>query len=624
MAYSRDANTFRITFVQDNTNYTLIFLPYSFTDVGGTIVDLPNNALIKNSIKFDTDYNNNIRVGLKSAGEMSFILQGDNFTGDFEEVFNWVVKRGVTTAGQIAAISDKCENVTNRWILKKETYSGSDIYITMFSGYQLATGDGATIEINKNRSRFDFEVKCVDSSVAILSDIKEQYILDTLDTYKSTPNYCAGLYAFDMISGGGNPVVDRMQIGLESKNENEGYYPLPDFRDNYQFITIEDFLNTMKTCVNAVAVIKNRAYSSATLDMFNDIEEIISNYEFYEYLSTYNVANKGIALALSDIVLLLYLREYDSSTSTYTIKQNLLNDFLGTTNIKDLFNSFCEVLTKFMKRKHVGYNYEKLHFVDIDDLTTDAITLTTSSIINNFQLKVMENLSVNQVFNFKTISDLDKIAEEIRTDATTLNQASYEIDAIVDNFIPQIKLDGINENARLIGVDTYIYGSTAKSNTNKYNSLMYIKDYPNPDDTTQIACQVHNVVKRGAVTFGTTLTNPSVYGQNINGSDAVKLVEYITAAQDQSGLALAFTETLNTLFSPNPKNATLICTLDFSIFSGIESDYGFDVCGIPIIFDINDFTTVDIDIYSKGYISKIVAIDLNYNTIEVEILLISD
>lgn len=623
MAFNIDTDTFYTEFYQGDKLYRLELIPYSTTLLTATTAnELPSGALVKDSINFNTAYENNIRIGMKPAGEMSFTIQGDNLTGDFEDVFNWIVKRG-----EYQPTSATMNYLTNRWVLKRYNDTLAD-WENMFIGWQLTTGDSAEIEIDPDNERYSYEVKCVDGSVAIFADT----ILSSLIAYarfgEFSPNYCAGLYAHGFYSVGGNVRLDRQLISLENREEffNGDPNPVAEFRNCYRFMSIKNFFLQIKNYLTSILIEKYRLQPSLTFfdDIFVNFKDIYNDYTFYRWIETYNVPNKGTALTEDDVVFVARVQSYEDGT--YTTEQDV-NEILNFENAYDIYKNFCEVFLKFMKRDLNTYANEAWEFLAVDDYTTNLTTLTTSDIVNKFKGNFLQNISAKQAFHFKSISDLDKTSEEIIEDATVLSQESIEIDAIVDNFVPQIALENINENNKLqtAGTATIYYswsGTTARSNTNKYNSLMYIRDWMvNSNENTQIASQVCNVVTRDSVDYGDVLTNPDVYGQNINSSDAVKLRAYIKEAQDNSGIAIAWAEILSSLYSPNYNSVTFTMKIKMESFDSIMSKYGFDVCGIPVYIDLPNFIPNALAINNTGYISAVKSIDLRQNIIECEIIL---
>jgi hypothetical protein len=632
MSFSRDTTAFRHNFTNDNKQYRLEMIPYSTSNIDAiSYIDFPTGAIVTDTINFNAGFENNIRIGIKQASELTFTVQCDNFTSDYNDVLNWILERGANLSGDIdnPIVPDDhfTSEITNQWRLLRYNET-TEIWEKMFIGCQLVTGDNAEIDINTSKSRIEYEVHCIDSTVNILA----YNTIEDIDIEGTVPTeYVPGLYAIDFVAGGGNTLVDHQQIRLENKAENNN--PISNdaiFPSCYKFRSVNSIFNRFNTILNRIARIKYRLfnYTYVAFELFNDISEIYDNYEFYKWLETYNASNKGSAIDYNNIVLLTETLNYDSETDTYESGQKF-SSILGVSNLLEFLRGFCEIFLKFMKRDLNTYDNEKLFFCDIDDFTTDLITLTASDIVDGIKGTFLQNISAKQSFFFRNISDLDKIAEEKIENGSTLNQDAFQIDAIVDNFIPQIVSENVNDANRLViptGPPATQTGATAKSNTTKYNNLMYLKDYT-PSTTvstlldTKLASSVCNVVKRNTDVYGDTLTNPAVYGQNINEGDAKKIRDFITEAQDNCGLALAYTDVLSTLYSPLNNPITFTTQIDMDAVSEKITKYGFDLVGLPVQIDYSDFTDLTLDLNDLGYIAKINNIDLGKSLLEVELIM---
>lgn len=598
MAYTKNS-IFYDEFVLGGVSYRVEFTPADVSILSSpTYVKLPAFAIAMDGFDFKADYDGNIAIAIHNSKEFTLKVVGDAFTGDFAEVFGWIVESGVVNTR-----NDFVSNITNKWELF--IHDGTS-YKRKYTGFQIANGAGAVYDFNTKSSILTYEVKVQDVMRAVLSEITLTADMADLNLETERPDIVAN---HTITCANGNKLVlsGISQYFKVIDNNNVVVMPIGSIKTiSYDHLIV----NLESAIVNAMYT-KFRATNTVSVTYFDG--DFLDGYTFYNTDFSYDAAHtRGAAVAQSDL-LLVAQKETETGVWGWNI---MIDGIFAKSNMYDLLKYLSE---NFGKRIYSYYSetagFSKLKIVKAHN-SIGTYNLTPNNVLSEFTVEQSRDVTARQNFHISNISGNDISNTEYVGDATLIRQDSYEIDSVIDNYC---------SNADGEWGTKFVYGTPNDFQTvswllnpnSEHLNMFYTLD--SSDSRAYILRGVHNSCGYDGFDYGYNGKNPLIPNAVLNDTEMASIQNYILRTQtfDMSspltsggGIGTAFVWNLASLYGIPANPYTL--TIDVS-----ADDFDISKFGYTTSFNYTDFLggipTFNLGIPVHGYIVGIESFDITKN-----------
>lgn len=616
MAFDFDTTIFQTEFTKYGNDYTLQFIPPSSATFPASpvYVDFPNSA-IYTELKFSSENTAYQRIGIKKSASLEFNININAFTGDYVDVLEYIYAGGIVNP-TLTGITD---NLPNRWVLYRND-------VKIFDGFQLITGDFARINVTNQKGIEEktFEVVAGDAISGIFNNMKLNYYLGTIivNDAKLIVNT-----AIDLTT-----TYESYQkaIAYVSQTNNAQAKTVP-FQE-FEFTTWGSFISYFNDYyLRYTGNLLFRKTVSATTNYLSG--DILEQWEFYKYKDPNTYSHNDLSTAINNDDLALLCNRYSYDDDVQKSVYSILDDLFTNSPRSDFHNLLLNFLTYLDVDLHPATG-EDVQFVvrdvkyPVENYPLSAVGLqykfTTNEISDNFiSTRGIGNSAFSKV-NFKDTGVNDNDNKTLVSDATILAQPSIEENLLIDNYVTNIDSTKENSEEPLQNnehlANGTVFGVYYKNNANKLNNFFYFVNSKGIIDNFAIAHGVHYVCKYNGTLYGTAQNPPNLYDEKLGIGDQVKIYKYLENKQNNCGVAMAWLNRINELYSIDNKKHMLKC--EVKINGIIEQFETLDFVNKPVTVPIGTIIDSACGYCDFGFINKIESIDFNNDIAKVEIMLI--
>jgi len=610
MAFNRDTSKFYKNITTKSSTWRIELLPYSTVPYSTlTEYELPDFAIYED-FGLDGGFDNNIKIGCPESLELSFKINPEQFTGDFEDVLQWILEAGTeyNAAVLFGSTYSQKVNVTNHWKIYQDG-------VLKFDGFQnpSAIPYRQTLFLDGQTPTSEIEIKVFDAFKSILANTNI-FQVDFDDIIIDDPTTERDVYSSIEIN-----TTDGHKV-YSSVLENIGYGTvgddtIPEQRRIAWDTDIETvFERLSQNILTTYATLYRDPDIYTTGTLYNVFEGFLASHNFYKQDGT-------TLLTASDLNMIIALANPETDEEIerfYTGKSVFFAD-----SFFDFVKKFATLLLKSARVNISRGDAEPLTILAEavnEDSGENGIYIVPAEVAISKNPTILHNektISFAKI-NYSPVAETDFETSEERSISTILRQNSFEVDAFLDNWAVSTNSgtewgdlnDSFKDVVLIPGpnhTQTFFYEDTGTGGTGKVmlkpsNILVY--------------SDIINLTYNG--TYETTVEQPTIVDTNLGEGDIQDIREYVNNLQLKDGFSKLWLTAMLGIYGADAKN----CVIQLDVNADIADLDFSEMIGQKVTFDITDF--VDNNkllsiVPTGGYLTAITGFDMAKDIISIEI-----
>lgn len=424
-----------------NDNYRLFF-HRGHSDIISTpdVYEFPAGFIYADELTLKSGMPDDMPFGLQLANTTKLKVNFARCVGDYAVLKDWIFKgnSNAIDSNNYTTLSSKSLSIPNRWTLCKVDNTNFNIVTrVLFDGVQDSKGS-KNLTFNAGSAIFEFELIGIEKYAYTAENITD--ILDDVPD-DSVLNNAIMFYFY--YGHGYSPTDWIVSNQYSATNENRYYFPI------YSLIV------TLMIRAADIIVALRRNYHYIT---DNDTQNFIEHLSFYEQGNDRANA-RGSLLSMANVLCLALIANtakteiiggmFSTRSDNGVVKEyNNLWDFLkffaDTYPMKILFHNTIKNDMVFTAKVYDG----KYLDTNIDYKANRNITIADMFENQEFKFEYGNNVTNLATYNIKDVSEKEYVVKS--SYLNSINETSYDIDAIVHNCIPEIKKSKYKNDARTL------------------------------------------------------------------------------------------------------------------------------------------------------------------------------